>query len=456
MSAPRGRGRLVLLCALAYLGAVVACSVRLAPDDVPRQGWWDGDGIVVPHDSFPSDCSLCHLGGGWNELRDDFEFDHLAETGIPLEGQHARARCLRCHNDRGPVELFAARGCAGCHEDVHQGQLGTRCTDCHDEDAPDWVPRDEIDMHNRTRFPLVGAHAATACWACHPGGEVGNWSLVDVQCATCHLDDALATASPDHQALGWTSSCDRCHIPTSWTGAGFNHATFPLTGAHTVLDCSECHFGGGFRGIPTDCSGCHLPDYQGATDPDHVAGGFPTSCEQCHDTTSWEGAFFSHAGISSGCVSCHLADYQGATDPDHAGGGFSTSCEQCHGTTTWEGAFFSHAGITSGCVDCHLDEYQSTSAPNHGSAGFPTSCEACHQPAGWTPATFNHSFPIQSGAHGGFDCTECHLVPTNFASFSCTHCHDHNQSRMADKHDEEPGYQWVSSSCYSCHPTGTP
>ena len=76
--------------------------------------WWAGLGPVLPHDSFPADCSLCHVGEKWNTLTVEFSFDHEQETGHRLEGAHAEAQCLRCHNDRGPVQVFAGRGCAGC------------------------------------------------------------------------------------------------------------------------------------------------------------------------------------------------------------------------------------------------------------------------------------------------------------------------------------------------------
>ena len=327
--------RRVLAGAAALL--VLACVAQRSPESVPRHGWWTGDGIVVPHDSFPEDCSLCHLAEDWATLRPDFEFDHATETGVTLHGAHDEARCLRCHNDRGPVALFAQRGCAGCHEDVHRGTLGDTCDSCHGQQT--WALRDEVAQHNRTRFPLVGAHAAAQCWTCHPGGEVGNWSRVDVDCSTCHRDEAL-TASIDHLANGWLTGCDRCHIPTTWGGAGFNHFAFPLDGAHASADCSACHTDGGFRGLPMDCAGCHMPEYQATTDPDHALAGLPTSCELCHSTSSWEGALFSHAGVSSGCVQCHQADYDGADEPDHVAGAFSTSCEECHSTRSWEGALF--------------------------------------------------------------------------------------------------------------------
>ena len=391
-----------LVAALALFLVLLACVSQDSVDDQPRHGWWEGNGIVVPHDSFPSDCRLCHLEGSWNELRDDFSFDHVSETGISLSGAHENAKCLRCHNDRGPVQLFSQQGCKGCHEDVHRGNLGTECASCHGEQT--WVLREEISVHNRTRFPLVGAHAAAACWSCHPGGEVGNWSRQDIECAACHGELAPAVQSPDHVANGLVEACDRCHIPTTWDGAGFNHFAFPLTGAHASADCSACHVGDVYTGLPTDCAGCHSDEYQQTTGPNHAAAGFPMQCELCHQTGQWEGAIFSHRGITTGCFNCHQSDYN---QTNHAAQGFSTTCEVCHDTNSWDGANFNHTG-----------------------------------------------FPINSGNHSNLDCAECHTVPTSYPLFSCIDCHEHNFLDMASKHNDVNGYSWTSPACYNCHPDG--
>lgn len=478
---------------------LAACAVFSALN-TPPQGWNDKRGPVVPHESFPSDCSLCHVGEGWNQIREDFVFDHGEETGTVLVGAHADAECLRCHNDRGPVESFARRGCAGCHEDIHRGMLGKTCVDCHQE--ADWRPRAPIARHAQTRFPLVGAHASAACWRCHPGAQVGNFSRADTECVSCHRTDLARALNPDHQAMGWTSRCDRCHIPTSWAGSGFVHTAFPLTGVHVTLDCTDCHTGGMFTGTPSDCSACHISDFNATSDPDHQALMFSTQCEDCHSTSSWEGALFNHAGITMNCVNCHLEDYQDTTDPDHvaqgfatscedchttnswkgaqflhvgitsncfechqddylgtsnpnhSSAGFPTSCEDCHTTNSWQGAQFSHTGITSNCFECHASDYLRTSNPNHSSAGFPTSCETCHTTRSWSGASFNHSFPIQSGLHSGLSCSDCHIRPRNFAAFTCTDCHAHSQADMQDEHDRVPNYSYSSLSCLMCHPTG--
>jgi hypothetical protein len=377
---------LIPLALLAVTFLPLACTARWgAPLRVPVQGWWEERGPVVPHDGFPADCTLCHEGDDWQTIRGDFAFDHGAETGVPLAGAHARAECLRCHNDRGPVEHFARRGCAGCHEDVHRAQMGQDCAVCHQEN--DWRPEGPIALHAATRLPLAGAHAALQCWACHTGASVGNFKNTDPQCASCHLDDYQATTDPDHEAESYPLSCEDCH--------GF--VAFEQAVRFTHL------------GIVDGCARCHLPDYQATNDPDHEAGGLPTSCEDCHaGFTTWRGAVFSHAGITSGCASCHLDDYQSSQDPRHSAAGFAQVCEQCHlSTTTWQGA--------------HYDA---------------------------------HDFPIRSGPHGNRNCSACHLNNSNYDAFSCTHCHEHRQSAMDDRHRGEGGYVWESSACLQCHPNG--
>lgn len=201
---------------LLWLVAVVGCSVA-APSRADLHRWWSGFGLVVPHESFPSDCSLCHLGASWNELVPNFAFDHARETGVALHGAHQQAQCLRCHNDRGPVEVFAAKGCNGCHEDVHYGELGSDCSKCHDETQ--WrVPNARV-QHLHSRFPLTGAHLLVGCHQCHPGSRVRNFEPTSPDCTSCHLDEALRTTNPPHAGLGWTERCDRCHTPTHWRPA---------------------------------------------------------------------------------------------------------------------------------------------------------------------------------------------------------------------------------------------
>jgi hypothetical protein len=206
----------ILLAWLGFVLAVTACTV-VSPRRGELHRWWAGFGLVVPHESFPADCTLCHLGATWNRLVDDFVFDHGARTGVPLDGAHAEARCLRCHNDRGPVATFQAQGCAGCHADVHYGELGADCARCHDEVR--WqVPNARV-AHLHTRLPLTGAHLQVACHRCHAGASVTNFRPTDPDCSSCHRDTALRVTNPPHAGLGWLDRCDRCHLPTGWRPA---------------------------------------------------------------------------------------------------------------------------------------------------------------------------------------------------------------------------------------------
>ncbi len=204
----------VLIVALSLF--VVAC-VTQGPGSGSLHRWWSGLGPILPHSSFPADCSLCHVGSKWNSLREDFEFDHELRTGVRLDGAHKRARCLRCHNDRGPVATFKAKGCVGCHGDRHAGELGTNCASCHEQNT--WRAVGQVEKHNNTRFPLTGAHLGAACHRCHPGGWVGNFVPTDTECLTCHTADLARAINPPHIGLGWVSNCNRCHMPTRWKQA---------------------------------------------------------------------------------------------------------------------------------------------------------------------------------------------------------------------------------------------
>ena len=248
------RPQLVAFVASFVFGLLACVSSRSGPDS-PVHGWWDERGPVVPHETFPADCSLCHLvDEDWSTLRDDFDFDHAVETGFALLGAHEDAQCLRCHNDRGPVQLFSVRGCAGCHEDVHRGQLGKDCLACHDQ--YDWHPEGQIALHDRTRFPLVGAHATTACWRCHPGAQVGNFTRAQTDCFACHAADYQRTASPNHASIGFATSCQNCHNTHAWSSARFDHR-FPInSGRHSGFACEDCHVNPRtFRVF--SCTDCH-------------------------------------------------------------------------------------------------------------------------------------------------------------------------------------------------------
>jgi len=410
------------LLAVALIIGVVSCS-SFVP--TPQQGWNKSYGPVVPHDKFPGKCSLCHVSSNWTTIKKDFTFDHLKETGVPLPGAHAKATCLMCHNDRGPAGVFAARGCTGCHVDVHANRLGRMCSDCHTEQS--WEPREQIARHNRTRFPLVGAHAATACFRCHAGAQIGNFSGADTTCLTCHGNDLKLATSPSHTMAPFTTDCQKCHIPTGWKPAQFGHTSrFPLVGGHANVACTACHKGGIFGPIPTDCVTCHLADYQRTTNPNHASAGFGTNCASCHTISSWLSAHFNHPAA--------FPLTQG-----HAG----LACTACHKNGTY-------TGLATACVNCHLDKYQATTSPNHASAGYGTNCQDCHTTQTWLGAVFNHPFPL-TGPHQ-LACNNCHPNLSMPQTFVCTNCH--TAASTNPRHTDVGGYVWDSAACYRCHANG--
>jgi len=380
-----------------------------------------------------------------------------------------------------------SRGCAGCHADVHRQQMGDDCAQCHDQES--WRAQGLIAEHARTRFPLFGAHAAAACEQCHPRAPTGDYRDAPVDCELCHQADLAAAVSPDHEAAGWTRDCARCHRPTTWTGSGFNHGFFPLTGAHASLDCSACHTNGGFTGLSADCYSCHQADYESQSS--HTEANFPTTCQQCHGTSTWVGGRFDHSfypltgahrslactqchvngqwqGLPGQCIDCHQDDYNGA--PDHVAGNFPTECQTCHSTSSWQGAVVDHSffplsgghsglsctqchsggvyqGTPSNCDACHLADYQSQ--PTHVSGNFPLDCSQCHTIDHWTGATFNHPFPL-SGPHD-VACVNCHTTGDT-RQFTCFVCH--SEADSAARHREVSGYRYDSNACYDCHRNG--
>jgi hypothetical protein len=360
--------------------------------------------------------------------------------------------------------------------------------------------------HNAT-FPLLGVHAAQQCAACHAGGVYGGTSR---ECVGCHQSAYQSATDPNHGAAGFTTACEPCHLPadTAWDLGRYGHAAWPLLGAHVAPSCASCHSHNIYAGMGSACVSCHLADYQGASDPNHTTAGFPTTCERCHrvSDTSWDQGVFDHnatfpllgthatqpcsachaggvyQGTSRQCVGCHLNEYQAARDPNHVTAGFPTTCETCHraSDSSWDQGRFDHnsvfpllgrhatepcaachvggvyGGTARDCVGCHLSDYQGAGDPNHVTAGFPTTCETCHRAAdtSWDQGVFNHTwFPITSGAHREFECSECHTTPSNFVIFSCTTaCHPRGETDR--DHDEESGYRYDSNACYSCHPNG--
>ncbi len=456
------------------------------------------------HREVSGDCEACHQehGGVDADIRplDIQYFDHGVETGFALQGKHAALAkdCAKCHKTRS--YMANKKDCQFCHADPHQGAMLQNCEACHTPLGWSNVAR---GFHKGGVFPLEGRHLTVPCASCHLNGEVKG---TPNRCYDCHWirrqDDLYRTR------LG--SACDECHRPTTWADVRWNHGLntgMPLNSAHQTLSCEDCHKDQNFQNVTVDCYSCHREDYQEASDPNHVAAGFPTTCDMCHlpSQSSWNQARLNHAavyplmgvhatldcsachknnvykGTPRDCYGCHRTNYEQTRDPNHVAAGFPTTCELCHraSDTDWHQAKIDHnavyplvgvhatldcsachknnvyKGTPRDCYGCHRTNYEQARDPNHVAAGFPTTCENCHRASdtSWDQAHFDHVwFPISSGRHAGNPCSACHTDSRNYKVFTCLTCHDRGSTDS--HHQGVSGYNYSSPACYSCHPRG--
>src|SRR5579863_1475376 len=433
-----------------------------------------------PHGNLNVPCQNCHTASAWKPIRAVPEFDHN-QTRYPLRGMHQSVTCVQCHVK--PVFTNVGLRCQDCHADIHRRQLGANCEQCHT--VRGWtVSIQQVQQHNN-RFPLTGAHAAVDCDSCHKGAATSQFQTMSTDCYSCHAADFKSTTNPNHLTAQFSLTCDSCHGTDNWLNAKFDHSTtgFPLTGLHAVppRQCIDCHANNNYNLTATTCVTCHLKDFQGTTNPNHVSLNFSQTCEQCHTTAGWSPATFDHSMVnfpltgshtvpprqctdchannnynltSTTCVSCHIKDFQNSTNPNHVQDGFAQTCEQCHNTTAWSPANFDHSksafpltgshtvpprqctdchtnnnfNLTStACISCYQTDYNNATSPvPH--AGFPTTCQTCHDTVLWTDATFDHSTT-------GFALTGMHTVPPR----QCSDCHVNNN------------YTLNSAACVNCH-----
>src|SRR5450631_4102957 len=438
-------------------------------------------GTRSPHGNLNVPCQNCHTTQGWKPIRAVPEFNH-DQTHYPLRGMHQNVTCIQCHVK--PVFSNVGTRCQDCHADIHKRQLGANCEQCHT--VRGWsVSIKEIQQHNN-RFPLTGAHAAVDCDSCHKNAANSKFQIMSTMCYSCHQSEFKQTKAPNHVALGYSTTCDQCHGTDNWLNAKFDHNSvgFPLAGGHAVppLECASCHLNNNFNLTTTACISCHQTAYNNANSPVPHKG-FPTTCEQCHDTVQWTDGKFDHSGTgfaltgmhmvpprqcadchkqnnynltNTACITCHQTDFTNAKNPDHVAGNFSQSCAICHTTAAWQPANFDHSqsgfpltGLhavpprqctdchinnnyqitNTTCISCHQTDYNNATSPvPH--AGFPTTCQQCHDTTSWTDGKFDHS-------QTGFPLTGLHMDPPRV----CTDCHVNNN------------YNITNTTCISCHQT---
>lgn len=400
--------------------------------------------------------------------------------------------------------LLVAGGASA--QDMPHDNLEFECEVCHSLKEWSGVRFDHADS---TGFVLEGRHGDAECRGCH---TLKDFAIIDTKCVSCHKDIHEGKLGPE---------CDRCHTSDGFTVFNVEdiHAetNFPLMGRHALADCQSCHTGlpiGDLSFNTTRCVGCHQQDYLEVTSPNHVAAGFPTDCDDCHQMSSWRPAILTehdvffpifsgeHAGEWDDCSTCHIepGNFQvfscfgchehnrADTDENHQGiPGYvynSQDCLICHPTGE-AGAFVdhdalyfpifsgNHDGVWDACSDCHdnpanrtefncLACHTQTTTDNihQGIGGYDyvsTACFACHPDGSGIEFTEHDGayFPIYSGTHNGVwnECSDCHTDPANRSVFSCLTCHE--QTETGTIHTGMPSYAYESSACLTCHPTGS-
>lgn len=402
-----------------------------------------GKGYHASKEVKSKQCASCHNdhhGRNFEIVRfDTAKFDHQI-TGYLLEGKHSRLSCRDCHQPskikdsevmkkKFETYLGLDTKCLSCHEDYHQNTLSVSCTDCHNQEA--FKPAPKFN-HDKTSFPLRGAHKNQECIECH---KVTKKNGLDFQqfadvphksCTSCHTDV--------HEGRFGTKCLD-CHTENSFkilkSNHRFNHdqTDFPLKGKHVQVDCAKCHT----QGLRTPlehsrCTDCHEDYHQG----DFTEKGLVRNCSECHSENGFKESRYS------------IDDHQLSRFPLE-GAHLATPCFSCHlKEDRWK---FKKIGLK--CMDCHQDVHEA-SIPEMYYPEF--NCKACHSSETWHQIRFEHlqtGYALE-GAHSRPDCRTCHFDPTQPKSFifkdlttDCKTCHQDPHHSQFDFYGKE--------SCLHCH-----
>lgn len=371
-------------------------------------------------------CHVEHRGRAAPQVRwNPRTFEHR-QAGWRLEGGHQRVECNGCHNRRNRrgarTFLGLSTSCQSCHQDPHQGRLGTTCNDCHGEQAWSAVRLDRFD-HTRTRFPLRGGHSRVDCARCHR--DPPQWSGIQFRsCANCH---------DDPHAGRYRRECGECHNEQAWDNLEDMRAAHPglsLGGGHSRVSCQACHGSDVTRppGRGSRCLSCHRSVHEAA---------FGDNCASCHRSIRWRGL------PENVALSAH------AQTPFPLGGRHrEIDCARCHDPN--RSAQQRYRELTfSRCTDCHEDRHGGVFARRDGGA-----CEPCHSDAGFSPSTFTVAlhrttqFPLQ-GRHQAVPCTRCHpgerpRLTWHVSAPRCDSCHE-------NPHGNQFATEMQRGGCAGCH-----
>jgi hypothetical protein len=301
---------------------------------------------------FGTDCAKCHNASEW-KATDRAHFDHN-RTRYPLTGMHMKVACEKCHRPGEPVRGGKFAACMDCHADYHKGQFVSRqshgaCEECHAVDG--FTPgRFTMAQHDKTDYPLRGAHVAIPCNSCHQRSGSGKsvtirFTFKSTRCLECHQDPH----KPHLKKLIADGGCESCHTDDAWDKVHFDHdkTDYPLVGRHRDLLCRACHHQAdgpkvAFQTLAKTCAECHQDIHRGQFLLAVAAKGqksTTTNCERCHTPKSWVAERFNHDTDSSYKLE---------------GGHRRVPCNGCHKpTTTDTGPYVIYKPLDKACKSCH-------------------------------------------------------------------------------------------------------
>ena len=185
------------------------CHKPIAADRASGRGYHGKSKEVGAHAC--RHCHSDHKGRDADIVRLDLDmFDHAA-TNFALVGRHVGVACEGCHK-LDVTFRKAPSVCKDCHDKAspHRGQTGNECQSCHNEKG--W--REIRFDHEKTKFPLTGAHADVGCKACH--GDA-RYKDVATACVACHKEQ-------DKHKGQRGEKCEGCHTTKAWSQVAFDHA----------------------------------------------------------------------------------------------------------------------------------------------------------------------------------------------------------------------------------------
>jgi len=297
--------------------------------------------VDVHKNQFGQNCIQCHSNESFVITTGIKNFDHT-KTKYKLEEKHISVDCKLCHKVNYTTTIKYEK-CTDCHVDYHKNQfvkneVSPDCSTCHNLSG--FVNFSyTIEQHNKSVFPIQGAHTAIPCFECHK--KTDKWSFKDVgkKCIDCHKDYHKDFISKKYYP---EDNCLSCHNEKTWNEINFEHSktNFKLLGAHATQTCKQCHFTENtdgtkqqkFINLSVICTTCHVDKHFQQFDKDGS-----TDCTRCHENDKWKPIKFNHNStlfkldgkhINVLCVKCHKPAI--VNQNKYIQYKISIKCESCH------------------------------------------------------------------------------------------------------------------------------